>query len=93
MQKSGVDSASQDVTSGLVASGSNQTKQSPYLKQLMKAREYRRLKQDWPNNVQLGRSLIQGLGLFAKHDMEKVRASLTYVFDPRYRCSLCCDEN
>ena len=71
--KSGGDSSSQDQMSGSLAGGSNQSKGTTYLKQFVKAQEYRRLKQEWPSNVELGRSLIQGLGLFAKQDMNKVR--------------------
>ena len=52
----------------------NQTRHSPYNKCMFftKAQQYRRLKQEWPTNVVLGRSLIQGLGLFSKRDIEKV---------------------
>ena len=71
IHKHGSESASQDTSAS--SSGSNQNKQSPYLKQFVKAQEYRRLKQEWLSNVELGRSLIQGLGLFAKRDMDKVR--------------------
>lgn len=32
--------------------------------------QYRRLVKDWPNNVYLARSKIQGLGLYAKKDID-----------------------
>jgi hypothetical protein len=78
--KSGGDSSNQDQVSVSLASGSNPSKGSgtTYLKQFVKAQEYRRLKQEWPNNVQLGRSPIQGLGLFAKRDMEKYTMVIEY---------------
>ena len=43
---------------------------------MTKAAQYRRMKSEWRNNVVLGRSRIQGLGLFTKRDIEVV--SLSY---------------
>lgn len=37
-----------------------------------KTGQYRRMRQEWRNNVILGRSRIQGLGLFVKKDIEEV---------------------
>ena len=37
--------------------------------------QYRRMRMEWRNNVVLGRSRIQGLGLFAKKEIEEV-----YIF-------------
>ncbi|XP_065838585.1 histone-lysine N-methyltransferase trr-like [Oscarella lobularis] len=45
---------------------------------LTKAQQYRRLKQEWPTNVVLGRSLIEGLGLFSKRDIEKHTMVIEY---------------
>lgn len=37
-----------------------------------KTGQYRRMRQEWRQNVVLGRSRIQGLGLFVKRDIEEV---------------------
>ncbi|KAJ8303648.1 hypothetical protein KUTeg_018800, partial [Tegillarca granosa] len=56
---------------------------SPYLKQFVhsKSQQYRRLKTEWRNNVYLGRSRIQGLGLFAARDLEKHTMVIEYIGD------------
>jgi len=38
-----------------------------------KTGQYRRMRQEWRNTVVLGRSRIQGLGLFVKKGVEEVR--------------------
>ena len=37
-----------------------------------KTGQYRRMRQEWRHNVVLGRSRIQGLGLFVKKEIEEV---------------------
>ncbi|KHJ46792.1 SET domain protein, partial [Trichuris suis] len=44
-----------------------------------KCTNYRKLKQEWPNNVYLARSKIQGLGLFAKRDIEMNAMVIEYI--------------
>ncbi|KAK3099196.1 hypothetical protein FSP39_000848 [Pinctada imbricata] len=54
---------------------------SPYMKQFVhsKSQQYRRLKTEWRNNVYLGRSRIQGLGLYAARDLEKHTMVIEYI--------------
>ncbi|XP_035658288.1 histone-lysine N-methyltransferase 2C-like isoform X2 [Branchiostoma floridae] len=54
---------------------------SPYHKQFAqsKSAQYRKLKQEWRNNVVLGRSRIQGLGLFAAKDIDKHVMVIEYI--------------
>ena len=54
---------------------------SPYVKPFApsKVSQYRKMKQDWRNNVSLGRSRIQGLGLYAKKDIEKHTMIIEYT--------------
>ncbi|XP_078661528.1 histone-lysine N-methyltransferase 2C-like [Branchiostoma floridae x Branchiostoma belcheri] len=54
---------------------------SPYHKQFAqsKSAQYRKLKQEWRNNVVLGRSRIQGLGLFAARDIDKHVMVIEYI--------------
>ncbi|XP_061189089.1 histone-lysine N-methyltransferase 2C-like [Saccostrea echinata] len=54
---------------------------SPYMKQFVhsKSAQYRKLKTEWRTNVYLGRSRIQGLGLFAAHDLEKHTMVIEYI--------------
>ncbi|XP_025084476.1 histone-lysine N-methyltransferase 2C-like isoform X2 [Pomacea canaliculata] len=56
---------------------------SPYMKQFVhsKSQQYRRLKTEWKNLVYLGRSHIQGLGLFAARDLEKHTMVIEYIGD------------
>ena len=56
---------------------------SPYLKQFVqsKSQQYRRLKTDWKIMVYLGRSRIQGLGLYAARDLEKHTMVIEYIGD------------
>ncbi|ESO94290.1 hypothetical protein LOTGIDRAFT_215812 [Lottia gigantea] len=56
---------------------------SPYMKQFVhsKSQQYRRLKTEWKINVNLGRSRIQGLGLFAAKDLEKHTMVIEYIGD------------
>lgn len=43
--------------------------------------QYKKMKQDWKKYVYLGRSGIQGLGLFAKMDLDMNTMSKCFVFD------------
>lgn len=54
---------------------------SPYVKQFVhsKVSQYRKMKQEWRNNVYLGRSHIQGLGLYAVRDIEKHTMIIEYI--------------
>ncbi|XP_031573347.1 uncharacterized protein LOC116307296 isoform X3 [Actinia tenebrosa] len=54
---------------------------SPYLKQFVhsKASQYRKLKSEWKQNVFLGRSNIQGLGLFANRELEPNSMVIEYI--------------
>ncbi|BFZ06459.1 hypothetical protein BsWGS_09498 [Bradybaena similaris] len=56
---------------------------SPYMKQFVhsKSQQYRRLKTDWKTLVYLGRSRIQGLGLYAARDLEKHTMVIEYIGD------------
>ena len=45
-----------------------------------KTGQYRRMRQEWRNSVVLGRSRIQGLGLFTKKDIEEVYYSFFIRF-------------
>jgi len=44
-----------------------------------KSSQYRRMKQEWRNNVYLGRSRIQGLGLFASRDIDPGVMVIEYI--------------
>jgi len=54
---------------------------SPYNKQFVhsKSSQYKRLKTEWKTNVYLARSQIQGLGLYATHDIEKHTMVIEYI--------------
>lgn len=56
---------------------------SPYHKQFVhsKTQQYRRLKIEWKSLVYLGRSRIQGLGLYAAKDLEKHTMVIEYIGD------------
>ena len=56
---------------------------SPYLKQFVhsKSQQYRRMKTDWKTLSFLGRSRIQGLGLYAAKDLEKHTMVIEYIGD------------
>ncbi|RUS74026.1 hypothetical protein EGW08_018225 [Elysia chlorotica] len=56
---------------------------SPYHKQFVhsKSQQYRRLRTDWKTLVYLGRSRIQGLGLYAARDLEKHTMVIEYIGD------------
>lgn len=69
----------------------------PYSKNFVqsKSSQYRKMRQEWKQNVVLARSQIQGLGLYAARDLEKhqmiieyigevIRASLTDIREKRY---------
>merc|ERR1719277_1543068 len=69
----------------------------PYSKNFVqsKASQYRKMKQEWRQNVVLARSRIQGLGLYAARDLEKgqmiieyigevIRSNLTDIREKRY---------
>ncbi|KAL9913079.1 trithorax-related isoform 1-T1 [Glossina fuscipes fuscipes] len=53
----------------------------PYSKQFVhsKSSQYKKMKQEWRNNVYLARSKIQGLGLYAARDMEKHTMIIEYI--------------
>lgn len=44
-----------------------------------KTGQYRRMKQEWRNTVVLGRSRIQGLGLFVKKDVDENTFMIEYI--------------
>ncbi|EDV19551.1 uncharacterized protein TRIADDRAFT_62004 [Trichoplax adhaerens] len=44
-----------------------------------KTAQYRKLKSEWRSNIYLGRSLIQGLGLFARKNIEKNTMVIEYI--------------
>ncbi|CAG9863833.1 unnamed protein product [Phyllotreta striolata] len=53
----------------------------PYSKQFVhsKSSQYKKMKQEWRNNVYLARSKIQGLGLYAARDLEKHTMVIEYI--------------
>ena len=54
---------------------------TPYSKQFVhtKSSQYKRMKQEWRNLCHLGRSLIQGLGMYASRDVEKGTMIIEYI--------------
>ncbi|MGH0136420.1 UNVERIFIED_CONTAM: hypothetical protein FKN15_071926 [Acipenser sinensis] len=54
---------------------------APYSKQFVhsKSSQYRKMKTEWKGNVYLGRSRIQGLGLYAARDIEKHTMVIEYM--------------
>lgn len=52
-----------------------------------KTGQYRRMRQDWRNCVVLGRSRIQGLGLFVKKSVEEVTIACLCF---KHECGLFC---
>merc|ERR1711899_393149 len=53
----------------------------PYSKNFVqsKSSQYRKMKQEWRQNVVLARSGIQGLGLYAARDIEKHQMIIEYI--------------
>merc|ERR1719483_381416 len=53
----------------------------PYSKNFVqsKASQYRKMKQEWRQNVVLARSKIQGLGLYAARDLERGQMIIEYI--------------
>ena len=53
----------------------------PYSKNFVqsKASQYRKMKQEWRQNVVLARSKIQGLGLYAARDIDKGQMIIEYI--------------
>ncbi|CAG2053007.1 unnamed protein product [Timema podura] len=53
----------------------------PYSKQFVhsKSSQYKKMKQEWRNNVYLARSKIQGLGLYAARDLERHTMVIEYI--------------
>ena len=53
----------------------------PYSKNFVqsKSSQYRKMKQEWRQNVVLARSGIQGLGLYAARDLEKHQMIIEYI--------------
>jgi histone-lysine N-methyltransferase MLL3 len=53
----------------------------PYSKNFVqsKSSQYRKMKQEWRQNVVLARSRIQGLGLYASRDLEKGQMIIEYI--------------
>lgn len=75
----------------------------PYSKQFVhsKSSQYKKMKQEWRNNVYLARSKIQGLGLYAARDLEKhtmvieyigeiIRTELAETREKQYEARVCC---
>ena len=54
---------------------------TPYSKQFVhtKSSQYKRMKQEWRNLCHLGRSMIQGLGMYASRDVEKGTMIIEYI--------------
>ncbi|XP_037091196.1 histone-lysine N-methyltransferase 2D-like [Pollicipes pollicipes] len=54
---------------------------APYSKQYVHSRssQYKKMKQEWRNNVYLARSKIQGLGLYAARPIEKFTMIIEYI--------------
>lgn len=54
---------------------------APYTKQFVhsKSSQYKKMKQEWRNNLFMARSKIQGLGLYAAKDMEKDTMVIEYI--------------
>ncbi|CAG7629500.1 unnamed protein product [Allacma fusca] len=71
--------ASSAIASASVLSSSEAV--CPYSKQFVhsKSSQYKKMKQDWRNNVYLARSKIQGLGLYAARDIEKHTMVIEYI--------------
>ncbi|XP_029659206.1 histone-lysine N-methyltransferase trr, partial [Formica exsecta] len=71
------------VSSTLVAAAAavGETASCPYSKQFVhsKSSQYKKMKQEWRNNVYLARSKIQGLGLYAARDLEKHTMVIEYI--------------
>lgn len=44
-----------------------------------KSSQYKKMKQEWRNNLYMARSKIQGLGLYAAKDMEKDTMVIEYI--------------
>lgn len=67
--------------SSIQSSLSSGESSSPYVKQFVhsKISQYRKMKQEWRNNVYLARSRIQGLGLYAVRDIEKHTMIIEYI--------------
>merc|ERR1711956_87737 len=53
----------------------------PYSKNFVqsKSSQYRKMKQEWRQNVVLARSKIAGLGLYATRDLEKGQMVIEYI--------------
>merc|ERR1712213_220164 len=58
----------------------------PYSKNFVqsKSAQYRKMKQEWRQNVVLARSKIQGLGLYAARDIEKGQMVIEYIGEVTY---------
>lgn len=71
------------VSSTLVAAAAaaGEAASCPYSKQFVhsKSSQYKKMKQEWRNNVYLARSKIQGLGLYAARDLEKHTMVIEYI--------------
>lgn len=54
---------------------------APYTKQFVhsKSSQYKKMKQEWRNNLYMARSKIQGLGLYAAKDVEKDTMLIEYI--------------
>lgn len=63
------------------SSGGGYTNINIYDKQFVKSKseQYRRLKENWKTLCVLGRSRIQGLGLYAEHDLDKYTMVIEYI--------------
>lgn len=74
-------SSSASSTLAVVAAAGGETPSCPYSKQFVhsKSSQYKKMKQEWRNNVYLARSKIQGLGLYAARDIEKHTMVIEYI--------------
>jgi len=68
-------------TLAAAAAAAGEAASCPYSKQFVhsKSSQYKKMKQEWRNNVYLARSKIQGLGLYAARDLEKHTMVIEYI--------------
>ncbi|UXI17997.1 mannose-P-dolichol utilization defect 1 protein [Sarcoptes scabiei] len=73
--------SSNTIRSSLQSPLNNSESSSPYIKQFVhsKVSQYKKMKQEWRHNVYLGRSRIQGIGLYATRDIEKHTMIIEYI--------------
>jgi len=68
-------------TLAAAAAAAGEAASCPYSRQFVhsKSSQYKKMKQEWRNNVYLARSKIQGLGLYAARDLEKHTMVIEYI--------------